>query len=87
MNCGSGLTYNDFIVLPGFIDFGVSEVLLHTPLTKNITLKSPFISRFVQFFARGVFTPSKVVRDLGFFGGILGFFGIFWDILGFFGIV
>lgn len=39
-----GLTYNDFLVLPGLIDFGASEVGLDTRLTKKITLKSPFVS-------------------------------------------
>lgn len=39
-----GLTYNDFLVLPGLIDFPSSDVLLDTKLTKKITLKSPFVS-------------------------------------------
>ncbi|KAH3675147.1 hypothetical protein WICMUC_002803 [Wickerhamomyces mucosus] len=39
-----GLTYNDFLVLPGKIDFPSSVVSLESKLTKNITLKSPFVS-------------------------------------------
>ncbi len=39
-----GLTYNDFILLPGHIDFGVEEVDLETRLTKDIKLKSPVVS-------------------------------------------
>lgn len=39
-----GLTYRDFLVLPGFIDFHPSEVELETRLTRNIKLKRPFIS-------------------------------------------
>lgn len=39
-----GLTYNDFLILPGFITFPSSEVSLESKLTKNITLKSPFLS-------------------------------------------
>lgn len=39
-----GLTYNDFLVLPGYIGFPASEVGLDSPITKNITLKTPFIS-------------------------------------------
>lgn len=39
-----GLTYNDFLVLPGLIDFASSGVKLDTKLTKKITLKSPFVS-------------------------------------------
>lgn len=39
-----GLTYNDFLVLPGLIQFASSNVSLEAKLTKKITLKSPFIS-------------------------------------------
>lgn len=39
-----GLTYNDFLVLPGLIDFPSSKVGLDTKLTKKISLKSPFVS-------------------------------------------
>ena len=57
-----GLTYNDFLVLPGYIGkingskasqesdildivgFAASDVALDTPVTKNITLKTPFVS-------------------------------------------
>lgn len=44
MKKGSGLTYNDFIILPGYIDFAAEEVDLSTKLTKKITLKSPLVS-------------------------------------------
>ncbi|KAL9094432.1 MAG: hypothetical protein Q9165_003282 [Trypethelium subeluteriae] len=36
-----GLTYNDFLILPGFI---ASDVNTDTPVTKRISLKTPFIS-------------------------------------------
>ncbi|EOD47408.1 putative inosine-5 -monophosphate dehydrogenase protein [Neofusicoccum parvum UCRNP2] len=39
-----GLTYNDFLVLPGYIGFPASEVNLETRITKRITLKTPFVS-------------------------------------------
>ncbi|QWW22966.1 hypothetical protein CA7LBN_001767 [Candidozyma auris] len=39
-----GLTYNDFLVLPGLINFPASEVKLESKLTKKITMKSPFLS-------------------------------------------
>lgn len=39
-----GLTYNDFLVLPGYIGFPASEVLLDSPVTKRISLKTPFVS-------------------------------------------
>ncbi|KAM8863670.1 inosine-5'-monophosphate dehydrogenase 2 isoform 2-T2 [Spinachia spinachia] len=43
-NGGDGLTYNDFLILPGFIDFTSDQVDLTSALTKQITLKTPFIS-------------------------------------------
>ncbi|KAF2090023.1 IMP dehydrogenase [Saccharata proteae CBS 121410] len=39
-----GLTYNDFLVLPGYIGFAASEVNLETPVTKRISIKTPFLS-------------------------------------------
>lgn len=41
---GDGLTYNDFIILPGYIDFAADEVDLLSPLTKKIMLKAPLVS-------------------------------------------
>ncbi|KAI9802460.1 MAG: hypothetical protein M1825_002845 [Sarcosagium campestre] len=39
-----GLTYNDFLVLPGYIGFSAADVNLETPVTKRISLKTPFVS-------------------------------------------
>ncbi|KAI5921083.1 IMP dehydrogenase [Camillea tinctor] len=39
-----GLTYNDFLILPGYIGFPASDVLLDAPITKRISLKTPFVS-------------------------------------------
>ncbi|CAF0753513.1 unnamed protein product [Adineta steineri] len=39
-----GLTYNDFIILPGYIDFSSENVSLTSKLTKTITIKTPFVS-------------------------------------------
>ena len=39
-----GLTYNDFLLLPGYIGFPASNVDLTSKLTRNITLKTPFTS-------------------------------------------
>jgi IMP dehydrogenase len=44
MECGEGLTYNDFLILPGYIDFPVTEVELDCQLTRHIQLKVPFVS-------------------------------------------
>ncbi|KAI5116265.1 hypothetical protein M0805_006747 [Coniferiporia weirii] len=39
-----GLTYNDFLLLPGRIDFAASDVLTETRITRNVVLKTPFMS-------------------------------------------
>ncbi|KAI0473600.1 IMP dehydrogenase [Xylariaceae sp. FL0804] len=39
-----GLTYNDFLLLPGYIGFPASDVVLESPITKRISLKTPFVS-------------------------------------------
>lgn len=41
---GDGLTYNDFLILPGFIDFSADEVDLTSALTKKLSLKAPLVS-------------------------------------------
>eukprot|EP00756_Hemistasia_phaeocysticola_P020332 Hpha_TRINITY_DN15713_c1_g1::TRINITY_DN15713_c1_g1_i1::g.40960::m.40960/K00088/IMPDH, guaB; IMP dehydrogenase len=41
---GQGLTYNDFLILPNFIDFAADDVDLTCSLTRTIKLKSPFVS-------------------------------------------
>lgn len=39
-----GLTYNDFLILPGYIGFPASAVQLDSKITKRIALKTPFVS-------------------------------------------
>ena len=39
-----GITFDDLIVLPGEINFGVGEVDLRTKLTRNISIQSPLCS-------------------------------------------
>lgn len=39
-----GLTYNDFLLMPGYIGFPASAVTLESPVTKRISLKTPFVS-------------------------------------------
>lgn len=39
-----GLTYNDFLVLPGHIDFSANTVGLESRITRKITLKTPLMS-------------------------------------------
>lgn len=39
-----GLTYNDFLMLPGKIDFSASDVLTESRITRKVVLKTPFMS-------------------------------------------
>ncbi|KAF5374592.1 hypothetical protein D9757_010172 [Collybiopsis confluens] len=39
-----GLTYNDFLLLPGKIDFPASDAIVESRVTRNVVLKTPFIS-------------------------------------------
>jgi IMP dehydrogenase len=39
-----GLTYNDFLLLPRKIAFPASDVSIDSKITRNVTLKAPFIS-------------------------------------------
>ncbi|KAJ6501589.1 IMP dehydrogenase/GMP reductase [Mycena vitilis] len=39
-----GLTYNDFLLLPGKIEFPASQVLAESRITRNVVLKTPFMS-------------------------------------------
>lgn len=41
---GVGLTFDDIIILPGYIDFPASDVRLETSLTRNIRIKRPLVS-------------------------------------------
>lgn len=41
---GDGMTYDDFLVLPGYIDFAPDQVDLQSPLTKKIKLNAPLVS-------------------------------------------
>jgi len=41
---GRGLAYDDFIVLPGYIDFQASEVDLEANVTRNIRIRRPLVS-------------------------------------------
>ena len=41
---GFSFSYDDLIVLPGFVDFAREEVNLSAKLTRNITIGLPFVS-------------------------------------------
>ena len=41
---GTGFTYDDFILLPGHIDFSADDVALDTQITRRLKLKTPLVS-------------------------------------------
>lgn len=44
MRQGKGITYKDFLIFPGYIDFAPNDVSLDTRVTREIRLKTPVLS-------------------------------------------
>ena len=63
--CHSSLTYDDLVILPGFIDFGIQDVQLQTRLTREIEIASPLCSSPMD-----TVTESEMAVSLALLGGI-----------------
>ena len=59
------MTYDDIVILPGFIDFGVQEVQLRTRLTREIEIAAPLCSSPMD-----TVTESDMAVNLALLGGI-----------------
>lgn len=60
-----GLTYNDFLILPGYISFPSDQVNLAVQVTKNHTIKLPILSSPMD-----TVTESEMAIAIGLCGGL-----------------
>jgi IMP dehydrogenase len=60
-----GLTYNDFLILPGYISFSATQVRLQSKITRKLTLQLPFASSPMD-----TVTEADMAIHLALLGGI-----------------
>ena len=64
-NSKIGYTYNDLILLPRHVSFGLDDISLSTKISKNISLKVPIISSPMD-----TVTESKMAIAIALQGGL-----------------
>ena len=57
-----GLSYDDILLLPGYSDFGRDDVDTSTKLTKNITLRAPFVSAPMDTVTNSAFATALAIE-------------------------
>ncbi len=60
-----GLTYKDFLILPGYIDFSPDEVSLQTRATRNLQIQMPLISSPMD-----TVTEAEMAISIALLGGL-----------------
>ncbi|MDH5657060.1 MAG: IMP dehydrogenase, partial [Spirochaetia bacterium] len=61
----TGLTYRDYLLLPGYIDFSPGEVDLSTKITRDLTIHRPIVSSPMD-----TVTEDKMAIALALLGGL-----------------